>query len=68
MSTYWWQEEIEESEEWLCLMKSRKDLYGQLEEAVKGAHPYEVPEILAVPVVAGNPGYLEWLDSEVKAG
>ena len=64
-STYWWQGEVETAEEWLCLIKTRADLYEQLEAAVKEVHPYDVPEILAVPVVAGSRDYLDWLDSEL---
>ena len=66
-STYWWKEKIEKAEEWLCIMKSRNDLYDELEKAISSVHPYEVPEILAVPVVEGIKSYLEWLDSEVKS-
>jgi len=65
-STYRWQGAIESSREWLCLIKSRQDLYAELEAAIRRLHPYEVPEILALPVVAGNPAYLAWLDAEVK--
>jgi len=65
-SIYWWKEKIEEAEEWLCIMKSLNDLYEQLEKVIKEIHPYEVPEILALPVVAGNQGYLEWLNKELS--
>jgi periplasmic divalent cation tolerance protein len=65
-STYWWQGEIETAEEWLCVIKSRQDLYELLEEAIREVHPYDVPEILAVPVVAGGRDYLEWLDGELQ--
>ena len=68
MSTYWWKEEIERTEEWLCIMKSRRDLYNELENAVKSIHPYEVPEIVALPIVSGSQSYLKWLDQEVKPG
>ena len=67
-STYWWKGEIEQAEEWLCILKSRKDLYEKLETTIREIHPYDVPEILAVPVVAGNRSYLEWLDSSVRVG
>ena len=66
-STYWWKEKIEQTEEWLCIMKSRSDLYDELEEALKNIHPYEVPEIVAVPIVSGSQSYLEWLDNEVRS-
>ena len=64
-STYWWQGEIETAEEWLCVIRSRQDLYERLEEAIREVHPYDVPEILAVPVIAGSKSYLEWLDNEL---
>jgi periplasmic divalent cation tolerance protein len=65
-SIYRWQGAIETSQEWLCLIKSRQDLYADLEAAIRRLHPYEVPEILAMPVLAGNPSYLAWLDTEVR--
>jgi len=64
-STYWWEGRIEEAEEWFCIMKSRKDLYDELEKAIQEIHSYEVPEIVAVPIVAGSQSYLQWLDKEV---
>lgn len=63
-STYRWQGTIETSEEWLCLIKTRQELYAQLEASIRRVHPYEVPEILALPVVAGSPSYLAWLETE----
>ena len=65
-STYWWQDEIETAEEWQCVIKSRQTLYEALEEAILQAHPYDVPEILAIPVTAGYKGYLKWLDGELR--
>ena len=64
-STYWWQGQIETAEEWLCVMKSRQDLHEPLEKAIRQVHPYDVPEILAVPVVQGSQDYLEWMDHEL---
>ena len=46
-------------------MKSSRELYPQLEKAVRESHPYDVPEILAVEVAAGNRDYLDWLDQEL---
>ena len=65
-SAYWWEGKIEEATEWLCLMKSRQDFYDRLEKRIKDLHPYKEPEILAMPVIAGSRGYLEWLDGELK--
>jgi periplasmic divalent cation tolerance protein len=64
-STYWWQGNVETAEEWLCVIKSREDLYKELERAIRDVHPYEVPEILAMPVQAGSSSYLAWLDNEL---
>jgi len=64
-STYWWQGKVETAEEWLCIVKSRQDLYPALEKAIRQVHPYEVPEILAVSVVQGSKNYLEWMDREL---
>lgn len=66
-STYRWQGAIETCEEWQCAVKSRRDLYGQVEEAILRLHPYDVPEILAVPIVVGSRAYIEWLDQELGA-
>lgn len=65
-STYWWQGKIETSQEWLCLIKSTKDSYKGIEDAIKTLHPYEVPEIIAVPIVNGSDDYLGWIGKEVK--
>jgi periplasmic divalent cation tolerance protein len=65
-SRYWWDDEIEEAEEWLCLIKTTANLFERLEEAIRAAHPYDVPEILATPVVAGSADYLAWLREEVR--
>ena len=64
-STYRWKGKVETAEEWMCLMKTRSDLYRALERAICEAHPYEVPEVIAVPVEAGSAAYLKWLDEQV---
>ena len=65
-SMYHWQGRIDNSHEYLCLMKTRADLFPALEKAVADLHPYEVPEILATPVMAGNASYLDWLNQELQ--
>jgi periplasmic divalent cation tolerance protein len=65
-SVYRWQGAIETAQEFLCLLKTRRDLYPELEEAIRKIHPYQVPEIVAMPVTAGNPAYLQWLDAETR--
>ena len=65
-STYRWRGQIETAQEWQCAAKSRRDLFDQVEAAIRRLHPYEVPEILAVALVDGNAQYLEWLEGELK--
>ena len=64
-STYRWKGEIETAEEWQCLVKTRRELYPQVERAIRRLHSYEVPEIIATPIVAASADYLEWLDENV---
>ncbi|MGE5840583.1 MAG: divalent-cation tolerance protein CutA [Deltaproteobacteria bacterium] len=65
-STYWWKGKVEEAWEWLVMMKTRKDLYSSLEKEIRAAHPYEVPEIIALPIVAGSKPYLQWIEEETE--
>ncbi|MDI6851319.1 MAG: divalent-cation tolerance protein CutA [bacterium] len=64
-SQYWWENKITKDTEYLIIAKTRADRYPEVEEAIKEAHNYTVPEILAVPVTAGNPDYLKWLNEEL---
>jgi periplasmic divalent cation tolerance protein len=64
-SIYRWQGKMEEAAEWLLVIKSRRDLFPQLREAIAKAHSYEVPEVIALPVVDGSEAYLAWLDREL---
>ena len=64
-SIFWWQGRVDEEEEYLLVVKTRSDKFKELVDAVKKRHPYTVPEIVALPIVAGNREYLEWLDSVV---
>jgi periplasmic divalent cation tolerance protein len=66
-STYWWEGEVASDEEWMCLIKSKLPLYRTLEEAIRAVHPYDVPEILAVPILEGSRAYLAWLDGELRS-
>lgn len=67
-SVYWWQGQLDRAEEWQCLLKTREDVYPRLEALLRAEHPYQVPEILALPVEAGSADYLAWLDGELEAG
>jgi periplasmic divalent cation tolerance protein len=65
-STFHWQGKIDIAEEWLCIAKTRADMYDRVEAAIRAVHTYHVPEILAVPVSAGFKGYLDWMSSELQ--
>ena len=64
-STYWWKGNLETAEEWLCIIKSKRSHYEEIEKAIKGIHPYETPEIIATPIVVGSKDYLKWLSDEL---
>ena len=63
-STYRWQGRLERSEEWLCLAKTQEAAFSQVEQAIRAAHSYETPEIVALPIVAASLPYLAWLTAE----
>ena len=65
-STYWWQGEVQDSQEWVVAMKTTSLRYPALEGYLRHAHPYQVPEIIAVPVAAGSPDYLAWVRAETS--
>jgi periplasmic divalent cation tolerance protein len=67
-SLYWWQGEIEESDEVLMLLKARGEDVGTLAEKVRSLHPYEVPEVIATEIVAGFEPYLDWVRAETERG
>ncbi len=64
-SVYRWKGSIEEAAEWLLVIKSRRDLFPALREELGKMHTYEVPEVIALPVVDGAENYLAWLDGEL---
>ena len=63
-SIYWWEGKIERDEEVLLIIKSRREIFEKLSMAIKEIHPYNVPEIIALPIIKGNKEYLEWINGE----
>jgi periplasmic divalent cation tolerance protein len=63
ISIYPWQDKIETAQEYLLIIKTREDQYQTVETLINTHHPYELPEIIAVPVERGLPDYLQWIDS-----
>ena len=65
-SIYRWKGAVEEGCEWGLTIKTTRGLFSELRKAICRMHSYEVPELLAVPVVDGNPDYLEWIERELR--
>jgi len=66
-SFYRWKGAIEDDQESLMVIKSSRALFDQLRVEIEKLHSYELPEVIAVPIVDGSEGYLEWLDRELAA-
>ena len=66
-SIYRWQGVIESAAEWLLIIKSSRQIFARLCAALEGAHSYQIPEVLAMPVVEGAPNYLNWLEDQLGA-
>lgn len=64
-SIYRWQEKIEDGGEWVLLIKSRRDLFSALRAEIQKIHTYEVPEVIALPIMDGSEAYLGWLDGQL---
>jgi periplasmic divalent cation tolerance protein len=67
-SVFRWKNDIQRDEEHPVLIKTTTERYGALEAAIRAAHPYELPEIIAVPVERGLPAYLDWVATETATG
>lgn len=66
-SFYRWKGAIESAQEFLLVIKTSRDLFERLRTILETAHSYDLPEVLALPVVAGSPAYLNWLEGELVA-
>lgn len=65
-SRYWWKGKIETAREELLIIKTRKDRLSRLTRWIRVHHPYAVCEVIALPIDAGNPDYLRWIDESIK--
>lgn len=65
-SMFRWQNDIQEEEEVLMIIKTRAEAFAELMSAVKGLHTYDTPEIIGTPVVIGSPEYLKWITDEAS--
>ncbi len=66
-SIYRWQGKVCDEGECLLLIKSTKEKFEAIRDTIRRLHSYEVPEIIAVPITAGDPGYLAWLTSSISS-
>lgn len=65
-SYYWWNEAVESSKEWLVVLKTTEACWPALEQAVLEQHPYEVPQLTALPLAAIHAPYASWLNQQVQ--
>ena len=65
-SSFWWQGKLDSARESLLVIKTKASLLSEIVDLVKTEHSYEVPEIIALPIIGGNEDYLKWIDDEVR--
>jgi periplasmic divalent cation tolerance protein len=66
-STYRWRGAVERADEWLCLIKSERALYPDIESMIRNLHSYETPEITVTEIIDGYDGYLDWIRDSIDA-
>jgi periplasmic divalent cation tolerance protein len=65
-SMFWWRGKIDNAREILLIAKSKKSKFPAIVRTIKSVHSYEVPEIIAMPIIAGERKYLEWIDGSIS--
>jgi len=65
-SLFWWQDKLDSAQESLLIVKTKASLLNEIVTLVREVHSYDIPEIVALPIVGGNQDYLEWIGKEVK--
>jgi len=65
-SLFWWDDKLDSAQESLLVVKTKTSLLPEIISLVKRVHSYDVPEIIALPIVGGNPDYLEWIDNSLS--
>ena len=65
-SLYWWQDKLDDAQEWQLLMKTTTERLSALEEHIKSHHSYDTPEITATPIPWGSQEYLDWISAETR--
>jgi periplasmic divalent cation tolerance protein len=62
-SRYWWNGKVQHSDEYLLSIKTKSDLFPDISEFIKQNHPYEIPEIIQIPITDRSDEYFEWMES-----
>lgn len=65
-SVFWWQGKIDIAKEALLIVKSKKSKLAKIIKLVKSIHSYDVPEIIALPIIGGDKSYLDWIDESIR--
>ena len=65
-SLFWWRDKVDSAQENLLIIKTKASRLSEIVTLVRQIHSYDVPEIIALPIVGGNHDYLEWVDREVE--
>jgi periplasmic divalent cation tolerance protein len=65
-SVFWWKGKLDSTQESLLIAKTKASLLTEIIKLVKSIHSYEIPEVIALPVIGGNEDYLSWIDSELE--
>lgn len=65
-SIFWWQNKIDKASEVLIFLKTKRSLFKKITAMVKSLHSYDVPEIIALPIISGEKKYLEWLNANLR--
>lgn len=65
-SKYWWEGKIDKATEYVCFVKTTKELFEEVKSVIQANHSYELPEIIALPIADGEAEYLEWFKGNIK--
>jgi periplasmic divalent cation tolerance protein len=65
-SLFWWQGKLDSAEESLLIVKTKASQLSEIVPLVKEIHSYDIPELIALPIIGGNQDYLEWIEKEVR--
>jgi periplasmic divalent cation tolerance protein len=67
-SLFWWDGKVDTAQEVMLVLKSKKNLFAKIARVVKSVHSYQVPEIIALPIISGDSAYLKWIDTSTRKG